>query len=46
MIKMTTPDGKVTTKTYSADGLHRAQQVFGQAPITYIWGGSDYLGQI
>lgn len=46
MVKMTASDGSVTTNTYQGDGLRRTRQAQGQSPVTYVWDGSDYLGEI
>ena len=45
--KETASDGSVTTMTYQGyDNLRRSKWVQGSSPITYIWDGSDYLGEV
>lgn len=47
LTKQTDPDGTVTTMTYQGyDGLRRSKQVTGSSPTTFIWDGSDYLGEV
>lgn len=47
MTKMTNPDGTVMTSTYQGEGLRRTRQFFGEPrPTTFVWDGSDYLGEI
>ena len=50
MKKFTDTDGTVTTNTYDADGLRRFKlaETGGGATVatTFIWDGSDYLGEV
>ncbi len=46
LTKLTNPDGSVVTSTYQGDGLRRSKQEQGQNPTTFIWDGSDYLGEV
>ena len=38
--------GGVSTYTYAGTGLRRSKQKAGQPVTTFIWDGSDYLGEI
>ena len=39
--------GALTTMTYSGgDGLRRTRQRAGGTVTTYVWDGSDYLGEV
>jgi YD repeat-containing protein len=44
--KRTDSDGTVMTNTYDGDGLRRTRQKQGETVVTYIWDGSDYLGEV
>ncbi len=46
LTKLTNPDGTVVTNTYEGDGPRRSRQEQGQKPTTFIWDGSDYLGEV
>jgi len=46
MTKQTNPDLTVTTNTYQGDGLRRSHHESASNPVTYIWTGSDYLGEV
>jgi hypothetical protein len=37
--------GSLETYTYDGDGLRRSMRV-GATTTTYVWDGSDYLGEI
>lgn len=39
------PDSSRTTMVYDADGLRRVKQT-ASATTTYVWDGSDYLGEV
>jgi YD repeat-containing protein len=45
-VKVTYPDGTLSTYTYSGDGLRRTRQEPGKPVSTMVWDGSDYLGEI
>ena len=45
MTKVTLPDETSTTMTYDGDGLRRTKQT-ASGTTTYVWDGSDYLGEI
>lgn len=42
---ITLPDKSATTMTYDGDGLRRTKQT-ASGTTTYVWDGSDYLGEI
>lgn len=47
LTKETAPDFSVTTMTYQGyDGMRRSKWVQGSNPITYVWDGSDYAGEV
>ena len=40
-------DGALTTNTYDGDGLRRSTITDGaKYPTTFVWDGTDYLGEI
>ena len=43
--KGTASDGTILTNSFDGGGLRRSKQEQGQKPVTYIWDGSDYLGE-
>jgi YD repeat-containing protein len=45
MVLTVQPDGSRITMTYQGDGLRRSKQS-GAKPVTTIWDGSDYLGEV
>ncbi len=45
MTRLTSPDGTVITSTYGGGGLRRTKQEPGQGVTTFVWDGSDYLGE-
>ena len=45
MTKVTLPNETLTTMTYDGDGLRRTKQT-ASGTTTYVWDGSDYLGEI
>ena len=45
MTKVTDSDGSLTTMLYDGDGLRRLKQTSSQR-TTYVWDGSDYLGEV
>lgn len=42
--KQTESDGAVTTSLYEGDGLRRTK-ITATVRSTYVWDGSDYLGE-
>ena len=46
MKKRIDSDGASTTNTFDGDGLRRTQQRDKESVVTYIWDGSDYLGEV
>ena len=34
-----------TTNTYTGDGLRRTTKKQGASTVTFVWDGSDYLGE-
>ena len=44
--KRTASEGTIMTNTYDPDGLRRTRQKQGETVVTYIWDGSDYLGEM
>lgn len=44
--KRTETDGTVMTNTYDGNGLRWTRQKHGENAVTYIWDGSDYLGEV
>jgi len=44
--KRTDSDGTVLTNTFDGDGLRKTRQKHGETVVTYIWDGSDYLGEL
>ena len=45
LLKLTNPMLQVLTNTYSGDGLRRTTQIYGGQVNTYVWDGTDCLGE-